>query len=172
MRALVVLCVLCGWARAESPDVDLHKIDWCNWSYANSRTYPALISCKATVDERHSEHGGIWAFLEYKFDSVAYGDLTGDGIEDALLAIEVTQRPVVRSAGPATTRAEFWLMQRRKDGMYIYTSESADAVPNDVTISKGVATLQWHVHGGKTCEERWQFKKEGESAVKSPRVCK
>jgi len=170
MRALVALCALCGLASA-GPDPELRKIDWCNWSYANDRPYPALISCKATVDERHSEHDGVWAFLEYRFVSAAYGDLTGDGAEDALLAIEVTQRPVVRAAGAPTTSGEFWLIQHRRDGMVIYTSESADAVPASVTISKGVATLQWRV-GGKTCEERWRFKGVGEAAEKSPRACK
>ncbi|HUJ60906.1 MAG TPA: hypothetical protein VLX92_20525 [Kofleriaceae bacterium] len=171
MRALVALCVLCRLAGAAPPDAELRKIDWCNWSYANDRTYPALISCTATVDERHSEHGGVWAFLEYRFVSVAYGDLTGDGGEDALLALEVTQRPVLLSAGAPTTSAEFWLIQRRPDGIVIYTSESADAVPTRMTISKGIATLQWRVHG-KVCEERWQFKREGEAAVKTPRACK
>ncbi len=169
MRSFVVLCGLCRLASA-APDPALRNIDWCNWSYANDHTYPALMSCEATVDERHSEDGGVWAFLEYRFVSAAYGDLTGDGAEDALLALEVTQRPVVRPRA-ATTRAEFWLMQRRPDGMVIYTSESADAVPTRVTISKGVATLQWRLHG-KICEERWQFKGEGEAAVKTPRECK
>jgi hypothetical protein len=171
MRAVIVLCALCALASAGPPDSELRKIDWCNWSYANDHTYPALISCTATVDERHSEHGGIWAFLEYRFVLAAYGDLTGDGAEDALLALEVTQRPVLRTAGAPTTHADFWLMQRRSDGMVIYTSERADAVPTRVTVSKGVATLQWRVHG-KICEERWQFQREGEAAIKTPRVCK
>jgi hypothetical protein len=170
MRALVGLCGLCGLASAAPAVPALRTIDWCNYSYANDRPYPALMACKATVDERHSEHDGVWAFLEYRFVSAAYGDLTGDGAEDALLALEVTQRPVLRAAGAPTTSAEFWLMQRRPDGMVIYTSESADAVPTSMTIRKGVATLQWRVHG-KTCEERWQFKGEGEAAVKTPRAC-
>lgn len=170
VRTLIALCGLCGLASA-APPPELRSIDWCNWTYANSRTYPALISCKATVDERHSEHGGIWAFLEFRFVSATLGDLTGDGVEDALITLEVTQRPVLRAAGAATTRAEFWLMQRRSDGMYIYTSENADTVPGHLTINKGVATLQWRVRG-KTCEERWQFKGEGEAAVKTVRQCK
>ena len=171
MRALLVVCVLCGLARAESPTVpELRKIDWCNWTYANDRAYPMLIKCTATVDQRHSEHGGIWGFVDYRFVSAAYGDLTGDGVEDALLTVETTLRPVLLSSGPPTVRAEFWLMQRR-DGLVIYTSESADAVPTGVQISKGVATLQWQVHG-KVCEEHWKFAGVGEGAVKSTRTCK
>jgi hypothetical protein len=170
MRSLAALCGLCQLASAAPLDPGLRKIDWCNFSYANDHTYPALMSCEARVDERHSEHGGVWAFLEYRFVSAAYGDLTGDGVEDALLALEVTHRPVVRSAG-ATAFAEFWLMQRRPDGVVIYTVEGADSVPTRMTISKNVATLQWRVDG-KTCEEHWQFKGAGEAAVKTPRACK
>ncbi len=168
---LVVVCGLCRAVSAAPADSALRKIDWCNWSYADNNTYPALISCKATVDERHSEHGGIWAFLEFRFVRAAYDDLTGDGVEDALLVLEVTQRPVVHAAGAPTTSAEFWLMQRRGDGMVIYTSERADTVPTGVTVGGGVATLQWRVRG-KLCEERWQFKGEGEAAAKTPRTCK
>jgi hypothetical protein len=170
MRSALVLCALYEVASA-APDPVLRKIDWCNWSYANNTVYPMLIKCKATVDERHSEHGGIWGFREVRFVSVAYGDLTGDGDEDALLALKVTVRPVVRSAGAPTTSAEFWLLQHRRNDMFIYTSESADAVPTSVTISNNEATLQWRVHG-KTCEEHWQFRREGEAAVKTPRTCK
>jgi hypothetical protein len=166
MRALVVLCALCGLASADN---GLRKVDWCNLSYANNNTYPALTSCKATVDERHSEHGGIWAFLDYHLVSTAYGDLTGDGTEDALLALELTQRPVANPDG-ATKSAVFWLMQRRTAGMVIYTSESAEAVPTRMTIRNGVAILQWRARG-KTCEERWRFKGEGEAAVKTARSC-
>ena len=81
---------------------------------------------------------------ELRFVSAAYGDFTGDGAEDALLVLADTQRPV-RSA--RATRSA------------------------NVAIGGGVATLQWRA-GGKTCEERWRFGREGEAAVKSPRQCK
>ncbi len=169
---LAVLLTLAGVAHGGPVPRDpaLHATDWCNWTYANTNWYPMLVDCKATVDERHSEHGGIWAFREYRFVSAAYGDLTGDAAEDALLTIEVTQRPVLIAAGKPRTSAEFWLMQDTAAGMVIYTSESADAVPTSVAISNGVATLQWRDRG-KTCVEHWQFKREGEAAVKTPRRC-
>jgi hypothetical protein len=168
MRSLLVMCALSGVASAGSATSSLRNIDWCNRSYANDSVYPMLSSCKARVDERHSARGGIWAFREFRLVSAAYGDLTGDGDEDALLVLQVTQRPVLLSAA-ATTSAEFWLLQRRGDDLFIYTSESADAVPTSVTIADGAATLQWRVHG-KTCVERWKFQEDG--AIKTPRRCK
>jgi hypothetical protein len=175
MRWLLLLCAVYGVARGDPhvapPDPALRKADWCNWSFANNETFPSLIDCKASVAERHSEHGGIWAFRELRFVSATYGDLTGDGAEDALLAIEETQRPVLIQAGKPTTSAEFWLMAHQADGSFvIYTSESADAVPSKVEIANGVATLQWRDHG-KTCVEHWRFKREGEAATKTPRQC-
>ncbi|CAN5290367.1 hypothetical protein BH11MYX1_BH11MYX1_52300 [soil metagenome] len=172
MRTWLVLGMMYGiyGVAHAAPDASLSTTDWCNWTYANTRIYPRLIDCKATVDERHSEHGGIWAFEEFRFVSATYGDLTGDGGEDALLALEVTLRPVLIAAGKPSTTAKFWLMQRRPDGTYIYTSESSDRMPTSVTIAKGVATLQWRDRG-KLCEERWRFKREGEGAEKTPRAC-
>jgi hypothetical protein len=171
MRSLLVLCALCGVALAGSQDKVLRTTDWCNWSYGIDDVAPTLVSCKGTVDERHSADGGIWAFREFRFVSATYGDLTGDGAEDALLVFEVTEQPVLRAAGAPSTYAELWLMQRRSDGIYKFTNESADAMPAKVAIADGTAVLQWRVHG-KTCEERWKFQAEGEMAVKTQRRCK
>ena len=131
-----------------------------------------LASCRGSVEQRHRAGEGIWGFEDYRLVTVAYGDLTGDGHEDALLVLETSLRPVILELHPTrNVRATVWLMQRRGADLVLYTTESADSVPTSVSIAHGVATLVWAEHG-KTCDETWRFGGEGRTATKSQRRCK
>jgi len=132
--------------------------------------HPTLSSCRGDVDQRHRPGEGIWGVDRYRLASVAYGDLTGDGREDALLVLETTLKPVIIQNHPPVPSAQVWLIEQRGAELFMYTTESATSVPTSVTIANGVATLVWN-QSGTSCEERWRFAREGETAVKTARRC-
>ncbi len=160
-------------ADAPKPDAALRAVPWCDRGYG--ATLPTLSRCRGSVEQRHRAGEGIWGFEEYRFASVTYGDLTGDGNEDALVVLETSLRPVllptdVHAPAPSV-RAEMWLVVRRGADLVIYTTESAETVPVNASIANGVATLVWRDRG-KDCDETWRFGGEGRTATKSARHCK
>jgi hypothetical protein len=156
---------------ASIADRTLRGIDWCNRSYGQEPSHPTLTKCQGSVAQRHSAGGGIWGFHAYKLVSVTYGDLTGDGDEDALLVLETSLQPVLIGPTPPARSWEMWLIQRRGQDLYEYTSESSPQEPLRVTIAHGTATFVLR-DGARQCEERWRFGAEGLTATRSPRACR
>ncbi len=154
---------------AVPPDPVLRAVDWCNHGYGDFK--PTLIDCRGTVEQRHSAEDGIWGFERFHLAAVAYGDVTNDGHEDALLVVEETTEPVLISSAPRPVFADVWVMQRRGDDLVMYTTESADTVPTSVSVAFGVANVVWRDHG-TICEQRWRFGPVGETALKSARTCR
>lgn len=177
VRLIIIVVAIAGAAPSAfstpSPppptaDKVLRGIDWCNRGYGG--IYPTLSGCRGSVDQRHRPGEGIWGVDEYKLANVVYGDLTGDGREDALLVLETSLRPVLIQKRPPPVRAAFWLIERRGTDLVLYTTESADNPPASVSIANGVATLAWN-QNGQRCTERWRFGGEGRTAVKAARTC-
>jgi hypothetical protein len=72
----------------------------------------------------------------------AYGDLTGDGQEEAVLVLRTTWRPVHLSE-PSTSETRLLLVAVRGDTLVSFGAPLAGpAEVVDVTISDGVATVR------------------------------
>ncbi len=151
-----------------STDSSLPGVDWCNRGYG--ATHPTLADCRGTVEQRHRAGEGMWGVEHYKLATTVYGDLTGDGHEDALIVLETTLRPVLIQPNPPAARAELWLIERQGTELILYTTESAETVPTSVSIANGAATLVWN-QDGRRCTAEWRFAGVGQTAVKSARRC-
>jgi hypothetical protein len=143
-------------ARAPPPQSSpaLRGIDWCNHDYGAA--LPALTECRGSFAERHRAGGGIHTFDEFRLVSVTYGDLTGDGREDALLLIEGERRPVIRTFPPTPFR-QLMLVEQRGTDLYAYPAVAiGEAAVVDVAIANGVAILRRRLEAG-TCSEAWRL---------------
>jgi hypothetical protein len=168
VRTLVLLVMLSLSSGAIAGP--LRNVDWCNRGYGP--VGPQLVKCEAAVEQRHRAGEGIWGIDDYRFLYASYGDLTGDGHEDALIVMSERLHPVVLEPKPTTsTRGRLYLIELRGKDLYIYTSESTDTPPTSVAIDHRAATLEWR-DGKRRCTETWTFAGEGEVASKSARVCK
>lgn len=94
---------------------------------------------------------------EYRLGSVTYGDLTGDGREDALVVIEGTQRPVLINAGPKQAIGMMMVVELRGSDLYVYpATPTGDALVVSASITSGVATLVRR-RGSQDFSERWRL---------------
>lgn len=142
----------------------LRSVDWCNRSLGPS--VPALASCRGSREVRHSAGGAIHSLAEYRLGSVTYGDLTGDGQQDALVVIDGTQRPVLIGAGPKHSVGMMMVVELRGSDLYVYpATPTGDALIASVSITNGVATLGRR-RGSQDFFERWRL--VGEELQKDP----
>lgn len=142
----------------------LRSVDWCNRSLGPN--VPALYSCRGSRDVRHSAGGGIHSLAEYRLGSVTYGDLTGDGREDALVVIDGTQRPVLINAGAKHSVGMMMVVELRGSDLYVYpATPTGEALIVSVSITNGVATLMRR-RGNQDFSERWRL--VGEELRKDP----
>lgn len=152
-----------------SADGILRAVDWCNRAYADGQ--PRLIACRGETEQRHQAGAAMWGTLAYHLQSVTYGDLTGDGHEDALLMLEQVTRPLLRGGSPPQPTWVAWIIERRGDDLFQYTTESLVDEPVSVTIAAGVVRLTAR-RGSQTCDEEWRFKGEGQAATKTAGACR
>ncbi len=153
---------------AATSDDTLRGVDWCNRGYG--ATSPTLSACRGTVEQRHRPGEGTWGVVAYELTNVTYGDVTGDGREDAVLVLAVTVRPhLIDQRAPVAT-GETWVIERRGDELYRYAMELADTVPTQIAIAGTAMTVLWD-RDGTRCTQRWQLAGEGQGAVKSARTC-
>jgi hypothetical protein len=132
----------------------LRGIDWCNRGYGSA--LPTLTKCRGSFDERHRPGEGIHTVDELHLVSVTYGDLTGDGREDALLLIEGERRPVIWTS-PPTPFGRLMLVEQRGTDLYAYPAVPiGEASVVDVAIANGVAILRRRLEAG-TCSEEWRL---------------
>lgn len=142
----------------------LRNVDWCNRSLGP--TVPALYSCRGSRDVRHRAGGGIHSLAEYRLGNVTYGDLTGDGREDALVVLEGTQRPVLINAGAKQAVGMMMVVELRGSDLYVYpATPTGDALVVSVSIANGVATLVRR-RGNQDFSERWRL--VGEELKRDP----
>ena len=133
----------------------LRNVDWCNRSLGPN--VPALYNCHGSRDVRHRAGEGIHSLAEYRLGSVTYGDLTGDGREDALVVIEGTQRPVLIDAGPKQAIGMMMVVELRGSDLYVYpATPTGDALVVSASITSGVATLVRR-RGSQDFSERWRL---------------
>jgi hypothetical protein len=156
-------------ARPEAPTSTLRGVDWCNRGYGDA--LPALSQCVGEREERDRPELGPHHAREYRLTAVAYGDLTGDGQEDALVLLEVVRRPILIQPTAPVPTAEVWLFQLRGTDLFLYTTETIADVPTRVSITQGTATLVRR-RGAQECEETWRFVGEGQTAVVTPGRCR
>lgn len=103
---------------------------------------------------------------EYRLGSVTYGDLTGDGREDALVVIDGTQRPVLINAGAKHSVGMMMVVELRGSDLYVYpATPTGEALIVSVSITNGVATLVRR-RGNQDFSERWRL--VGEELRKDP----
>jgi hypothetical protein len=143
-------------ARAAPPESSaaLRRIDWCNHGYGTA--LPTLTKCRGSFEERHRAGEGIHTVDELHLVSVTYGDLTGDGREDALLLVEGERRPVLRTF-PSTPFGQLMLVELRGTDLYAYPAVPiGEAAVVDVAIANGVAILRRRLEAG-TCSEEWRL---------------
>jgi hypothetical protein len=144
-------------AARDQPYASVRSVDWCNLGYPGRLGH--LVDCRGSRDVRHSATEGIHSFEEFRFVSATYGDLNGDGREDALLLVEGETRPVVMSVPPTPPDVEWTLVlvDLRGAELYVYPTVGAgDAPVVAVGIAKGVATLVRR-RGVTTCREEWRL---------------
>ena len=103
---------------------------------------------------------------EYRLGSVTYGDLTGDGREDALVVIDGTQRPVLIGAGAQQAIGMMMVVELRESDLYVYpATPTGDAQIVSVSIINGVAILARR-RGNQDFSERWRL--VGEELKRDP----
>ena len=142
----------------------LRTVDWCNRSLGPN--VPALYNCRGSRDVRHRAGGGIHSLAEYRLGNVTYGDLTGDGREDALVVIDGTQRPVLIGAGANQAIGMMMVVELRGSDLYVYpATPTGDAQIVSVSIINGVATLARR-RGNQDFSERWRL--VGEALKRDP----
>lgn len=146
----------------------LRSADWCNRGYGDR--LPALSQCVGEREERDRPEQGPHHVREYRLTSVTYGDLTGDGQEDALVIVEVVRRPILIQPTAPVPTGEAWLFQLHGTDLFLYTTETIGDVPTRVSITHGTATLVRR-RGLEECEETWRFVGEGQTAVVTPGRC-
>lgn len=144
-----------GDGGAASP---IRRVDWCNLGYP--APLPVLSRCEGSFEERHRAGEGIHSIDRYRFASVTYGDLTGDGIEDALVVMSGAIHPVL--IGKTPPRAIGWIAlatMRGSDVVILDATPISGEVVEGVTIAQRGAVIVRRREGARcAARARWDGK--------------
>ena len=144
----------------------LRGVDWCNRGYGD--TLPVFMECRGTGEERHRAGEGIHSLREYHLVGVTYGDLTGDGREDALVVIEGVSRSVLIDARPPIPVGTILLFELRGADLYVYPGvPTGDEPILRASITNGIATLVRR-RSTRECVEHWRLVGEELQSVGPP----
>lgn len=150
-----------GDGGAASP---IRRVDWCNLGYP--APLPVLSRCEGSFEERHRAGEGIHSIDRYRLASVTYGDLTGDGTEDALVVMSGAIHPVL--IGKTPPRAIGWIALATMRGSDVFildaTPISGEVVEN-VTIAHRSAVIVRRREGAR-CAARAHW--DGKQLVVGP----
>lgn len=152
-----------GDGGAASP---IRRVDWCNLGYP--APLPVLSRCEGSFEERHRAGEGIHSIDRYRFASVAYGDLTGDGTEDALVVMSGAIHPVLIDKAPP--RAIGWIAlatMRGSDVVILDATPISGEVVEGVTIAHRSAVIVRRREGAR-CAARAHW--DGKQLVVGPCV--
>ena len=133
----------------------LRDVDWCNRSYGDR--IPALSQCQGSVGVAHRRGEGDHSTRYVRFVSATYGDLDGDGREEALVVIESVDRPLLIQPTQPPTEHLVAVFTLRGADLYLYpVTRAGDADITGVRIERGEAVLTRRV-SSRECNERWRL---------------
>lgn len=136
----------------------IRRVDWCNLGYP--APLPVLSRCEGSFEERHRAGEGIHSIDRYRFASVTYGDLTGDGTEDALVVMSGAIHPVL--IGKTPLRAIGWVAlatMRGSDVVILDATPISGEVVEGVTIANRSAVIVRRREGARcAARARWDGK--------------
>lgn len=144
----------------------IRRVDWCNLGYP--APLPVLSRCEGSFEERHRAGEGIHSIDRYRFASVTYGELTGDGNEDALVVMSGAIHPVL--IGKTPPRAIGWVAlatMRGSDVMILDATPLSGEVVESVTIAHRSAVVVRR-RAGDRCAARAHW--DGKQLVVGPCV--
>lgn len=133
----------------------LRSVDWCNVYLPIPEV--ALHDCRGHFLESHRQGEGPHTVDEFMLTSVAYGDVTGDGREDALVLIGGTTRPLLLSLGEPRPMGWVMLFTALEGGVTRLAGVATGDAPAVRAMIRGGVTTVVRRRAGRDCAERWRW---------------
>lgn len=153
-----------GRAGSEAPR-SIRDVDWCNRSYAGAGGIPVTLVDGAYEEHVYAcegtPHAGEHTTSRWQVGDVAYGDLDGDGADDAAVLIDEDWF----GCGDAATRITRVRVYGLRDGGAVALGETTLGRVHDpllaalpvLEISGGAVVRTYAWQAGGTCVERWRL---------------
>lgn len=152
--------------RGPGPDrtrfASVREVDWCNQGFA-----PVMFPLREGRGEQHEyeELGGPHDTYLARLEGVAYGDLDGDGHEEAALLVD---EQTFYTSGATAKRQQVYVLGVRAERVELLASGSSALPTPALVIDGGALTLVYVAHG-ELCATRLAVR--GRELVAAAEVC-
>jgi len=134
---LVVCALALGYTAFAQASSDIRKVDFLNANYTTSACTGSPTTIKLTAGKLSSSDGMLY---EVRKDELAYGDITYDGIEDAVV--------MIRCAANTLRGFEIFLFTSDNGKPRMITHFTSDDVAKDYQKFRPNGTLQYAGENG------------------------